>query len=248
MHPRDADLFSPSRHETLRRAAADFAFLLEKGYAWRASLKLVGDHFSLTARQREAVRRSACAPSRRRLRNLKRLPPDRLRNGTLLIDGFNVLTTLEAALSGGVLLIGQDGCLRDIASMHGNYHQIPETLPALGLLLHYLESLSLGAVRFLFDQPVSNSGRLAQTLRQMIVGLNLPPTWGVDVVGNPDPVLKESEHPVATADGIILDRCQQWFNLARETVAWGRERNALSPALFIVDLGQENSCHQDYRD
>ena len=35
---------------------------------------------------------------------------------------------------------------------------------------------------------------------------------------DPDSILSETDRIVATADSIILDRCREWFNLARETV------------------------------
>ena len=40
---------------------ADFSWLLTRGYAEKGALKLVGDRFSLTERQRLAVMRSACS-------------------------------------------------------------------------------------------------------------------------------------------------------------------------------------------
>jgi hypothetical protein len=45
----------------LRQAVADFSMLLTKGYADKSSLKLVGDRFSLTQRQRVAVMRGSCS-------------------------------------------------------------------------------------------------------------------------------------------------------------------------------------------
>ena len=44
------------------------------------------------------------------------------------------MTTIEAALSGGVILAARDGAYRDMASMHGTYRKVAETLPALELL------------------------------------------------------------------------------------------------------------------
>ncbi len=52
-------------------------------------------------------------------------------DAAVLLDGYNVLTTVEAALAGGVLLEGRDGCYRDMASMAGRFHWVEETAPAV---------------------------------------------------------------------------------------------------------------------
>ena len=60
-HPADAELFAPALLPRLREAVADFSLLLTKGYADKSALKLVGDRFSLTQRQRLAVMRGSCS-------------------------------------------------------------------------------------------------------------------------------------------------------------------------------------------
>ena len=57
------------------------------------------------------------------------------------MDGFNVLTSIEAALAGGVILAGRDGCYRDMASMHGSYRKVEETRPAILGIGSILETL-----------------------------------------------------------------------------------------------------------
>ena len=52
-------------------------------------------------------------------------------NRELWIDGYNALTTIESALSGSVILRARDGCYRDMASMHGTYRKVQETVPAI---------------------------------------------------------------------------------------------------------------------
>ena len=60
-HPADEKLFAREAIGDLQTALADFSLLLTKGYAGKSSLKLVGDRFSLTQRQRLAIMRSACS-------------------------------------------------------------------------------------------------------------------------------------------------------------------------------------------
>ena len=114
-HPQDAELFAERQWEALRNAVADFSWLLGRGYAHDSALKLVGDRFQLTARQRTAVSRASCSDSQRESRQKGKLAKAELAGKALLLDGFNVLTTVEAALGGGVILRCRDGCFRDMA-------------------------------------------------------------------------------------------------------------------------------------
>lgn len=105
-HPHDVDLFRPEVQPTLREAVAHLSWLMTRGYAVPSALKLVGDRFSLLERQRRAVVRSACSDQSLAGRTARRIDVSQLRDRELEIDGFNLLTTVEAALAGGVLLLG----------------------------------------------------------------------------------------------------------------------------------------------
>ena len=132
--PHDASAFDAASLPALRGAAVDFCWLLSRGYASVSALKLVGDRFSLTERQRQAVRRSACSDDDRAMRLTKNCSGTELSGYDLVIDGFNVLTTIEAALGGAVVLSCRDSTFRDIAGLHGTYRRVAETAPALDLL------------------------------------------------------------------------------------------------------------------
>ena len=66
--PRDGIAFGPLALPALRGAVGDLSWLLSRGYAPVSSLKLVGDRWSLTERQRKAVGRSACSDDARERR------------------------------------------------------------------------------------------------------------------------------------------------------------------------------------
>jgi hypothetical protein len=221
--------FGPVSQPTLRAAAFDLSWLLGRGYALVSSLKLVGDRGSLTERQRRAVRRAACSDEARARREATRVSPEELAGSFLLIDGFNVLTTIEAALGGAVVLHCRDGTYRDIAGVHGTYRKVAETLPALEDLASVLRELTVPRVGWLFDRPVSNSGRVRGLVLQ--IAAEYACDWSVDLVDNPDRLLKESPEIIATADSGILDAGAHWFNLARHVI------DTRCPSAWIVDLG-----------
>jgi hypothetical protein len=214
--PRDAEAFGAASWLALRAAVSDLSWLLGRGYAPASSLKLVGDRWSLTERQRMAVRRSACSDEDRARREATRLTAADLTGMDLWIDGFNVLTTIESHLGGGVVIHCRDGTLRDLAGVHGTYRRVAETLPALELLAACIECLGVGPVRWLFDRPVSNSGRISRLVLEIASDRGCE--WSVELVDNPDPLLKVANAVVATADSAILDAGPRWFNLAREVI------------------------------
>src|SRR5262245_39752645 len=156
-HPEDERLFAPETWPTLQQAVADLSWLLTRDYAHESALKLVGDRYQLKDRQRKAVMRSSCSEQALARRQKRQVPVEKLAGAALEIDGFNLLTTIEAALSDGVILVGKDGCYRDMASMHGNYRKVEETRPALSLIGESLAGWGVTSCRWFLDNPVSNS-------------------------------------------------------------------------------------------
>jgi hypothetical protein len=177
----------------------------------------VGNRYSLTARQRLAVVRSACSDSAAQQRNGRQLQAHQLQGRELWIDGLNVLTGVEVALSGGVILIGRDGCCRDIAGIHRHYRKVQETSEALRLIAESVSHWKVTTCRWWLDKPVSNSGRLKTTIVDLAAQEGLD--WHAELVYSPDAVLSKTDQVVASSDSLILDRCQQWFNLVRAITA-----------------------------
>jgi hypothetical protein len=166
-HPADEKLFAPKAIDDLRLAVGDFSLLLTKGYAQKSALKLVGDRFSLTDRQRLAVMRGACSDQQRASRRQRRVDLQNLAGESVAVDGYNVLITIEAAMSGGFVFKGRDGCCRDLASIHGTYRKVTETIPAIQLIGEYLQEIDTGRTLWLLDSPVSNSGRLKTLIGEL---------------------------------------------------------------------------------
>ncbi len=218
-HPEDARLFAEAALPTLRAATAELSWLLGRGYAEAAALRLVGDHHQLHRRQRAAVARAACAPAVARRRRARTLP---VAGRDVVVDGFNLVVTAEAALAGAVILRCADGRLRDLAGVHGTWRRVAETEAALALLLAALAPAR--RVRWLFDRPVSNSGRLAARLRA--AGAEAE---AVDRTDAAVAALAAEGWLAATADGPLLDRVPASADLLA---------GALPPAARVVDLAQ----------
>jgi len=229
-HPQDAELFARERWDDLRAAVSDLSWLLSRGYAQPSALKIVGDRYNLESRQRMAVMRCACTDRQLADRTARRVGLHTLAGKNLAIDGYNVLTTIEVALGGGVVLAARDGCYRDIASIHGTYRKVEETVPALELAGEVLANADVGRCVWFLDAPVSNSGRLKGIMDDVAEARRW--AWEVRIIANPDVVLSsEAEAVVATADSVILDRCRLWVGLAGEVV------RAKVPDACVIELG-----------
>ena len=226
--PKDERLFSADQIGLMRAAAMDLCWLLDRDYAARSAIELVGNRYNLVSRQRMALSRYACSAEDVRRRMHRRVEPADARGQEIWLDGYNILTVLESALAGAVVLPGRDGCCRDIAGIHRRYRKVNETIPALKLVGEKLSTLGAGLTRWLLDQPVSNSGRL----KTLILETARDAGWNMEVelTFSPDHLLARTNHIIATSDGIVLDRCRRWVNLACVIIA---ER---IPGARIVDL------------
>ena len=227
-HPSDVKLFSPAMLTDLRAAITDYSLLLTKGYAEKSTLKLVGDRFALTERQRLAVMRSACSDQHLAGRQKTEVKIGNLANQPIAIDGYNLLITVEAAMSGGVIFKGRDGCFRDLASIHGTYRRVTETIPAIKLIGDFLKQISVTKALWLLDSPVSNSGRLKTLIGELAKENNWD--WEIELSISPDAILIKIDSAAATSDSVVLDRCKRWVNLAREII------EQKIPVAWIADL------------
>jgi hypothetical protein len=215
-HPDDEVLFAPNMLPELQSAVSDLSWLLSHGYASVSALKIVGDRYALRERQRIAVGRSACSDEARERRQRTQVELAQVAGRCLFIDGYNVLTTIEAALANGVVLHARDGAYRDMASVHGTWRKVQETVPAAELIGEFLSALRVTSAVWHLDRPVSNSGRLKSILEQIAAAHDWQ--WEIRLVPDPDKILRDTDQLVATADSGILDVCRVWVNLARATI------------------------------
>jgi hypothetical protein len=227
-HPKDESCFAPEQIPTLRAAVRDLSWLQTRGYSDKASLKLVGDRYSLRDRQRKALQRCAASDQACLQREQNRVPASDLGDEVLVVDGYNVLLTVEAALSDGVLLLARDSTLRDLAAMSGHYRRVHTTKPAVELLAEFVTHHGCAGVEWYLDRPVSNSARLKRLIEQIVADRS--PPWLVRLTDQTDKTIIDSEAIVASADSAILDRCDRWVNLARLVV------ESSIPDAWIVDL------------
>ncbi|HBC32174.1 MAG TPA: DUF434 domain-containing protein [Clostridiales bacterium] len=226
--PDDVKIFSNESIEELKIAQEEIQWLLDRGYKIKQIIEFTGNHYLLSARARTALQRTTSSTADYEKRRSTMLPFGCAKDGCLNIDGFNLIITLEVAMSGSPILLGKDGVFRDLAGLRGTYRLIDKTDTALNLIGKTLQELHVPIVKFYLDSPVSNSGRLKSKI------LECSGQWGmpveVELIPNVDAVLAGKER-IVTGDSIILDECKSWFNLSRKII-----KDHIQDA-WMIDLG-----------
>ena len=198
--------------QQLHEAAIDFRYLLNRVYPRKASLELVGNHYQLTSDERHLLHRGVFSDGDARKRLRKKISVQKISGQELAIDGYNVVITIEAALSGRPLVFGDDGFLRDISGLSGNFRRTGRTEESLRLIYAFLKERKPRRTMFLFDAPISKSGRLAEEVRKHLKEMNIP--GDAETVRVPEDILIGFPGIVATSDTAIIDQSARIVDLA----------------------------------
>lgn len=208
----DEPLFGTAEQQAkLQQALTDMHYLLSREYPLKASVALVGNRYRLKTRQLLALQGMSASQADIDLRKSKELGSSQLKGKILHLDGFNVLILLETLLSGGYIFKGLDGCYRDISSVHGTYRKVNQTEDVLLLVGKTLAELEVEKVIWIFDTPVSNSGKVKSLCYEIAQKQGF--AWDIYLENSPDKYLVQENRLVCSSDAWVLNECSEWFNL-----------------------------------
>jgi hypothetical protein len=200
----------------LPAAAADFRYLLARGYPRQAALALVGNRYNLDDLARRLLHRGVFAPKvaaarRAKLRLLRDLP-----GLPLALDGHNVLITLECAARRLPLVAADDGWLRDVGEVSRAFTPSEATDRALTLIAAYLADHVTGPLQVFYDAPLSLSGELARRTREIFASL----LQDIRAAAVPVPERHLAVFPgvIATSDTALIDAHATVVDLAGEII------------------------------
>ncbi len=196
----------------LQKAAQDFRFLLNRGYPRKAALVLVGNRYGLTCGDRHLLHRGVFSDSDSESRLKKKVLTEYVRNKEFVIDGHNVLITIEAGISGRPLVLGDDGFIRDISGLSGSFKKTETTEKAIQSIIRAIKKIGPSQTLFLFDAPISKSGELAETVRNYLKKEDIP--GDAMAVKVPERILIGFPGVVATSDTAIIDQSKKVLDLA----------------------------------
>ena len=213
--PNDSRWFSEKELIRLKKAKEEIEYLINRDYKIDPVVTFVGDRYQFSTRQRDALKRAICTLEKLNIRKNKKLPIDKIQEGPVYIDGFNLIITLEVALSKGSLIKGSDENIRDLAGLRGTYKIIDKTEIAIDLVAKFLEKYNCKKVKFYLDSPVSNSGNLKYKILEHFKGFDIE--VDVELVNNADVILEKLDR-VVSSDAFIIDKCVSYFNLCENII------------------------------
>jgi hypothetical protein len=207
---------SELNQETLRTAAEDFLYLLDRNYPRSASLELVGNRYNLDGVQRQILHRGLFARKEAEERRDRLVEVERLVDFKLLVDGHNVLITVESGLGGRLLIAANDGVIRDVAGVSHRYRISTLTHEAIDLIFEVLQKYPPKKALFFLDAPIRQSGELAAALRSALKTYKL--SGDAQALKVPESKLLGEEGVVASSDSAVLDEVQRGFDLAATAI------------------------------
>lgn len=203
--------FNEKNLARLRKAQKDFYYLMNQDYPMQSIATFVGNHFAFSERQRMALIRATSSEKSLEIRAQKEVKT-LSENETVYIDGFNIIITLEVALSDSTLLHCMDGTIRDLAGLRGTYRLIDKTERAIDMIGQKLNAMKTKRCVFYLDRPVSNSGRLKAKILEVLEKYDFE--TDVQIVNDADQVLVGLEN-VISSDAMVIERSASWLNLVK---------------------------------
>lgn len=197
---------------SLRDAICDLRFLLNRGYNRDAALNLVANRHRLASRQRNFLLRAVFSGEEAKIG--RRKITLEIKNKELIIDGYNVLITVETALKGEEAFLCDDGVVRDAAASYGKHRITNITEKATALILESLAREQIKSALFVFDSQVSKSGELCKLVRKKIANMKI--RGEAKAIKAVDYALVQSKDKVVcSSDRAVIKKAKRVLDLPR---------------------------------
>jgi hypothetical protein len=196
----------------LLEAARDLRYLLARGYNRETSLKFVSDKYQLLKLEKMMLYRAIYDYERAKNHKAKLINFDEVRDKEIVIDGYNVIITLESGLKGKILIECDDGFVRDISAIHGKHRITEFTLKAIDLIIEKLKEINLKNVIFVLDSKVSKSGELASLIRKKLTESKIEGT--AYTAKKADVFSLSFKSIIASSDAVIIEKAYKVLDLA----------------------------------
>jgi hypothetical protein len=194
----------------LERAIRDLRYLLDQGYPRDSAVNFVSNHYRLPLDRRHMLTRCVFSKREATEHRKKSVGMQAVQGKRLGIDGYNVLITLESLLTGKLVVLCDDGYLRDLRAIFGKYHIGPATSRAISVLIRTITEAKPESVAVFFDKQVSRSGELAAKFRRRFDRAGLK--GNASAVGGVDTKLREFD-VVASSDRVVIKRVKAVWDI-----------------------------------
>lgn len=225
-----------TKTEHLTKPAEDIRYLLSQGYPRKSAITFVGNHYRLDELERHILTRVV------HCRNHSGKMAETAAGTHIVVDGYNVLITVETALSGGEVYLCDDGLVRDARGVFSRYKTGEMTLPAIHAIINALENEKPAKVTVILDAQMKYSGKLRDEFRSEFRDIadgknngNKNQNWvNCDILTSKHAdfdiktLSKEDENAiavtVATSDSVIIDSASRIIDIPAKIC----EKNGIS--------------------
>ncbi len=141
----------------------------------------------------------------------KLITPNDVQGKYLAIDGYNTLITVESILKDKLVILCDDGLVRDISEVHNKYKSSKWTIRALETMARILSNFKVKEAKVFFDRQISRSGELAALTRNIFNEAK--------IIGDAETYKKSDVHTlkwskyVATSDAVIINKAKGIFDI-----------------------------------
>ena len=211
----------------LQEAAYDLRFLLNRSYRKKGALQFVANKYLLNKDERNYLARSVCSDLISKERQEKIIDISKIEGQVLLVDGYNVLITVESLYNEDYdsIVLCDDGIIRDLNAVFGKYKLTNVTEMALNKILALISSYGPSCTCFFFDSPVSFSGKLATITKKIMEEYNVH--GNVCLLKMVDTkIIRLSNLKnciVATGDSVIIDKVDRVVDIPRYILELNRD-------------------------
>jgi len=194
----------------LVEAAKDLLYLLNRGYGRKSSLNLVTSRYRLSKVERLLLYRGIYPYEVSKIRYSKMV--NDIENLSIVIDGFNVLSTVQSALLSDTLILCTDNFIRDIAATVRKIKVSPLLLSSLVIVISYLAREKVRYALFVYDSQVSRSLEICNLTKKILETMNV--NGNCILANRTDKYLMSFDnYVVASSDSVILDKVGRLYDV-----------------------------------
>jgi len=215
--------------ERMKDASIDLRFLLNRRYDKARAIKFVGNKYQLDKSERHILYRALYSDDEINAIKKKLVPFEQISGKHIVIDGYNVLITVESILHDKTIIDCDDGIVRDVSGVFGSHVITPVTHNSINLILSQITKHPPKLLQFFFDSQVSKSGELSKIIREKMNELYL--SGEAKAVKQVDTTLKRlNSDIVATSDTIIIAQAPTIVDVPRRIL------EMMSPPSSLLSL------------
>lgn len=203
--------------DSLKDPVHDLRFLLDRSYNKDSAIRVVADKYRLTKKEMNFLLRAVF--SKKEADEHKKKLTKSVKGKDIVVDGYNVLITVESFLKKKEIFLCDDGFVRDVSATFGKYRITRGTPKAVDMILEKIKKMNPGNVTFIFDAQVSFSGELCKMFRDKMSEMGIKGT--AKTRKNADYAIANSKGIICTSDRAIIKKVERVLDLAGNVTKMG---------------------------